>query len=562
MGSELLTPHARAAFFAALAESSLDFVAMASLDGRILYANPSVRRLLGSTEGDVEGVALEELFGPDDRAFAAEVIWAAVRRDGRWHGVCRLHDRATGRPRNVRLSAFFLYHGDSSEPAAFAFTGHDIGEQRRAEQRLRTLVEAGPSLSNSLDYHQTLENLAELVVRTVATFCVIDVFSEMPGRVPRIERIASSHVERRRRDEVRQLARFLPSPGHPKHPVARILRDGASSLVETVDEAWLAGATISAEHANAVRALGLRSLLVVPIVAAGKLLGSLTCALADEVRPRASLPRAYDAEDLFFFEELGRRGGVAIGNALTFEHERSIAVSLQAASLPVRLPFGRGVRLYADYRPGSAEATIGGDWYDAIVLDNGSFQFTIGDVVGHGLRAAIVMTKLRQAMQAAALIDSDPNVVLRVADRTLRLHDPEAFATALAARYDPVTRRLRFASAGHPSPLLRHPDGRLAELGNPGMMLGLRGGDPGPTRVDVMPRGAVLLFHTDGLTEATRDLAEGYARLSAAFSAGRFLTASDPARALVDEVLGGRDAGDDVAVLVATFDYEAVANQA
>ncbi len=544
-----------------MAESSRDFVALFSPDGYVFYANPATARLLEGAGAKVETLQLEELFAPEDRAFVREVIWSAVRREGSWHGESRLLDRPGNRLRNVRLSAFFLYREDS-EPPVLALTGHDIGEQRRAEHRLRTLVDAGPSLSNSLDYHQTLENLAELVVRTLATFCVIDVFDATPGRGPRIQRIATSHVERGRREEVWRLSRFLPPEGNGQHPVARIFRDGHSSLVEHVDDAWLAAATISLEHAEAVRALGLRSLLAVPIVAGGKLLGALTCALADETRPRPTLPQTYDAEDLFFVEELGRRGGVAIENALTFEHERSIAASLQAASLPNRLPAARGVRLYADYRPGSAEATIGGDWYDALVLDDGSFVFTIGDVVGHGLRAAIVMTKLRQAMQAAALVDSDPNVVLAVADRTLRLHDPEAFATALAARYDPVTRRLRFASAGHPPPVLRHPDGRVEELANPGTLLGLRTAEAGPTRIAVMPRGATLLFHTDGLTEATRDIAEGQLRLVTALASGAFLAAADPAQAFVSEVLQGREAGDDVAVLIATFDYEAVANQA
>lgn len=552
MGSKVLTNGDRSNLFVSLSESSRDFVVMASLEGRILYVNPPAGRLLAPAAPEVGG-DFEELFVPEDQAFVREVIWATVRRQGRWHGDFRLHDRAGSRPLNVRLSIFLL-NRDGPEPPVVALTGHDIGEQHRAQHRLRTLVESGPSLSNSLDYHQTLDNLAELVVRTLATFCVIDVFTGTSGRGPRIQRIATSHIEPARREEVRRLSRFLPPEGNGKHPVARIFRDGLSSLVEIVDDEWLANATISPEHAEAVRMLGLRSLLAVPIVAGGKLLGALTCALADESQPRPALPEAYDAEDLFFVEELGRRGGVAIANALTFEHERQIAASLQAASLPAGLPRAPGLRLYADYRPGNAEATIGGDWYDALALDDGTFVFTIGDVVGNGLRAAIVMTKLRQAMQAAAMVDSDPNVVLAVADRTLRLHDASGFATALAARYDPVTRRLRFASAGHPPPILRHPDGRLEELWNPGLLLGLRGADPGPTRVATVPRGAALAFYTDGLTEATRDFDEGRRRLEAALAGGGFLGHPQPAQALVSEVLRGLDAGDDVAVLLALFD--------
>jgi PAS domain S-box-containing protein len=539
-----------ASLFEALAESSRDFVAVASRQGRMLYLNPVAARLIGVTASQPGGLRFEELFAADDRAVATEVIWTSLMRDGHWSGDCRFADRSGSLALNVRLSAFHL----AGEPQAVGLTAHDISGARRAEQRLRALVESGPSLSSSLDYHQTLENLADLVVRTLATFCVIDVFTQTPAGELRIERIAWSHIEKHRREDVRRLSRYLPPPGSEAHPVARLVRDRVSSLVAQVDETWLAGATISAEHADAVRALGLRSLLVVPLVANGRMLGALTCAIATESRRRELLPDAFDAEDLFFVEELGRRGGVAIENALSFEHERLIAASLQVASLPSGLPRAPGLRLHADYRPGNAEATIGGDWYDALVLDDGSIIFTIGDVVGNGLRAGIVMTKLRQAMQAAAMVDSDPNVVLSVADRTLRLHDPNGFATALAARYDPATRRLRFASAGHPPPILRHPDARLEELSNSGLLLGMRSRDAGPTRVVTIPRGATLAFYTDGLIEATRDLEQGQRRLHDALAGTEFLRGSNPARALVTQVLQGRDAVDDVAVLIASFD--------
>jgi hypothetical protein len=536
-------------------------VTIAEPGGNLIYANPAARRLLAlEDDGSLRSLSFADLFSSEDRAFASEAIFGTVAREGRWSGDFRFYDRAFERSRAVRLSAFTIGDEEASDPSAIALVAHDIGLQQRAETRLRTLVESGPSLSRSLDYLETLGNLAELVVRTLATFCVIDVFTPAPSGAIRVERIASLHADRSRQGQLRRLSDFLPSRELEYHPVARILRNGTSSLVETVDDRWIAEVTISAEHAEAVRVLGIRSYLSVPIVANGKVLGALSCAIARESRVRASLPHAYDAEDLFFFEELGRRGGIAIENALTFEHERAIASALQEASLPASLPSGGGLTLHADYRPGKAEATIGGDWYDAHVLENGSYVFTIGDVVGKGLRAAIVMTKIRQAMQAASMVDSDPNVALTVADRTLRLHDPDGIATALAARFDPVTRRLRFASAGHPAPMLRHASGRVEELNTSGLLLGMRSGASAPTRVVTMPPGAALVFYTDGLIEATRDIAEGQRRLHAALRAGAFLGARAPAKALVDEVLGRGEAGDDVAVLIAAFDQEPFAN--
>jgi serine phosphatase RsbU (regulator of sigma subunit) len=96
----------------------------------------------------------------------------------------------------------------------------------------------------------------------------------------------------------------------------------------------------------------------------------------------------------------------------------------------------------------------------------------------------------------------------------------------------------------------------LEELWNPGLLLGLRGDDRAPTRVATVPRGATLLFYTDGLTEATRDFDEGHRRLQDALVGGKFLGHSHPAQALVTEVLQGLEAGDDVAVLVAAFDRD------
>ncbi len=231
--------------------------------------------------------------------------------------------------------------------------------------------------------------------------------------------------------------------------------------------------------------------------------------------------------------------------------ERRIAVSLQEASLPRTLPRFDHLHLTAYYRPGKTEATIGGDWYDAFLLEDGRVVLTIGDVLGNGLRAAITMTKLRQAMQAAAMVEADPNRMLDVADKTLRLHDPDAYATAIAAIYDPKTQATTFASAGHPGPLLRTAGGSVEELGCPGLLLGLRTGKDRRSRVVATPPNSTLVFYTDGLTEATRNVDEGQARLEEAL-AGLDVRGDGAARAVVDIVLRGEDAGDDVAVLIAT----------
>jgi serine phosphatase RsbU (regulator of sigma subunit) len=273
--------------------------------------------------------------------------------------------------------------------------------------------------------------------------------------------------------------------------------------------------------------------------------------LADESGRQISRQPAYDEDDLAFAEEIGRRAGIAIENARMYERERRIAVQLQAASLPAALPRIDHLHLDADYRPGSSEATIGGDWYDAFAVDTRRVMITVGDVLGHGLQAAVTMTKLRQAMQSAAMVNPDPNVMLAVADRTLRMLDVDGYATAVAALYDRDLHTVTFASAGHPGPIMRTPGGDVFEFTSPGLMLGLRTGAENDTTVVPAPPGTTLVFFTDGLVEATRDYEAGQQRLMAAVGGADFTTIERPAQAIANAVLGEVISSDDVALLVA-----------
>ncbi len=230
--------------------------------------------------------------------------------------------------------------------------------------------------------------------------------------------------------------------------------------------------------------------------------------------------------------------------------ERQISTLLQEASLTRRLPSSSHVRFDAAYHPGRDEATIGGDWYDAFALPDGRTAITIGDVMGSGIFAAVAMTKLRQAMQAAAMIDPAPVTMLDVADRTLHLHDPGGYATALAMIYDPATEQATFASAGHLGPLLRAPDGTVSECRSFGTLLGLGMDEPRETVTIGVSAGTAVVLYTDGIVESTRDLLAGQRRLAAALADPALLAETHPAQALVERVLGGLHATDDIAVLL------------
>jgi PAS domain S-box-containing protein len=235
-----------------------------------------------------------------------------------------------------------------------------------------------------------------------------------------------------------------------------------------------------------------------------------------------------------------------------FELAHHVSETLQTASLPAALPAVPEITFSATYRAGQREASIGGDWYDALRLIDGRIVVSIGDVLGSGLSAAITMIAMRQAMRGAAQILADPVSILEAADRTLREERPDGIVTAFVGVYDPVTHTFVYAGAGHPPPLLRRPSGEIVELLAPGLPLGVRRkGDTEPRAIEIEP-GAFLTLYTDGLIEATRDWNVGETRLREA------VAAIDPARGgraaerLAAGILHGA-ASDDVAIMTLAF---------
>ncbi len=232
-----------------------------------------------------------------------------------------------------------------------------------------------------------------------------------------------------------------------------------------------------------------------------------------------------------------------------------VSEAFQVASLPVRLPDVPGVRFSALYRAGKREASVGGDWYDALRLLDGRVVISIGDVAGSGLSAAITMVAMRQAMRGAAQIHADPISILEAADRTLREDAPDRMVTAFVGVYDPVTRGLTYALAGHPTPFVRRPDGEIVALSAPGLPLGVRRKGDTEARGTIVPTGAFLALYTDGLVESTHDFVAGERRLREAV-ARVAVPSSIPAADRLAALVLPNGATDDVAILTLGFEDE------
>ena len=528
--------------FVRLVEASDDYISFGDTAGNARYLNAAGLQLVGleSLEAALQ-TDMWDYFLDEDVPFVKETLLPTLLAEGRWRGELRLRHQTTGAAVPMWHNMFVL-HDDAGNVSGMATVSRDLRERYRIDVGLRTLAEAGAAIYGSLDFQSTMRNVADAVVRSFASFCTVDAIDD-DGE---ISSVAASHRDPSLVPIIERAATLRNA--RSDHPVHRTVRSGDVTLIEELPKDWWDIYGQRDELGEQMDALDMRSVIYVPIRSQqdGTIFGALTCILAG-TDPRVT----YTTEDVRFAEEVAVRAGLAFDHARAYEREKRIAVTLQGASLPKTLPTIDHLYLSADYRPGKSEATIGGDWYDAFALDDGRVGITVGDVLGNGLGAAVTMGRLRQSMRAVATLLAEPNAMLDAADRTVRAESDEAYATALAGVFDPRTHQFTFASAGHPSPVLRHPDGRIEEFRAPGMMLGLRRGTSLQTiTIDVVP-GSTLVFFTDGLTEATRDIDEGQRRLHAAMGDERVAHAENPAHELVELVLAGRPATDDIAVLVA-----------
>jgi serine phosphatase RsbU (regulator of sigma subunit)/anti-sigma regulatory factor (Ser/Thr protein kinase) len=230
------------------------------------------------------------------------------------------------------------------------------------------------------------------------------------------------------------------------------------------------------------------------------------------------------------------------------ELERSVTATLQHSLLRERLPDIPGIEFSARYLPGSAEAEIGGDWYDAIPLRDGKAGVAIGDVVGRGVSAAARMAHLQGAVRAYALEGLRPSVVLERTDAFAQELERRGMATMLYGVLDPEAGTLRFASAGHPPPLILSPAGETSFAeGRSGSPLGTVTFPSYEESVLALEPGSTVLLYTDGLVERpTVPVSEGLEAL--AHAARQMNDPSEICRRLPTLVLDG-GSNDDIALL-------------
>jgi anti-sigma regulatory factor (Ser/Thr protein kinase)/putative methionine-R-sulfoxide reductase with GAF domain len=291
-----------------------------------------------------------------------------------------------------------------------------------------------------------------------------------------------------------------------------------------------------------LREKGIRSLLGVPLLVEGRVLGVLHVGTLT--------PRRFDSDDETLLQLAADRAALTLEHAQLYEHRR-LAEALQRSLLPDSLPAVPGLRLAARYLPAASAARLGGDWYDIFRLPGGTIGVVIGDVVGHGLAAAALMAQLRTAVRAYAFDGHPPGAVVARLNR-LTAHLRAATMTTLAyVVLDPATHLATVVSAGHLPPLVVGPDGRASYLPvESDVALGVVRSARYREQTFQLPEGSSLVLFTDGAVEVRGEpLDAGLERLRRiAEEPG---TVEDLCSRLAGGALHYDEPTDDVAVLVA-----------
>jgi anti-sigma regulatory factor (Ser/Thr protein kinase)/putative methionine-R-sulfoxide reductase with GAF domain len=390
-----------------------------------------------------------------------------------------------------------------------------MSERRRRIQSVTDVALTSMDVEDLLV--ELLERLRELLAVDTAAVLLLDESSQQ------LVATAASGLE----EEVRQGVRVPLGRGF----AGRVAATRQPVILNRVDRTTVVNPVLVDK--------GLRSLLGVPLLVGKMVLGVLHVGSLTD--------RKFDEDDVSLVQLVAGRVAL-VTHARLSDIERATAGALQRSLVPTRLPTVPGLDLAARYVPSEAGG-VGGDWYDVFTLPSGWLSLVIGDVVGHGLRAAVVMGRLRSALRAYALDGGDPATVLAKLDRKVLHFEPGGMATVLYAVLSPSLGELRVSSAGHPLPILATRDGPASLLDLPiDPPLGVRSGVRRRSSTVSVPAGSVLCLYTDGLVERRRQPIDvGLALLRQAVEPG---PAEAVCATVMDRLIGTAAAEDDVALLV------------
>jgi serine phosphatase RsbU (regulator of sigma subunit)/PAS domain-containing protein len=551
----------------AIVENLGEAVAAIAPDGTLRFANAAAAEFAGFP--DAEALVLEgggagllarwNVFDEAGNAIALEDLLVVRALNGE-HPEPRIQhvvERETGRDRWLMTRCAPVHLGGEGQGKDIDFVvwvGEDMTAVKRQEMRERLLSNASKLLGSSLEVDATIDKAAWAVVPELADWARVDLLDERGALV----QMAVAHRDIEKVELLHEWRRdFPPSPADDRGPF-EVLRSGRSIVWSGVTAEDVTRYAQAPRHAELMRAIDTRSILIVPMVVGEELIGTMQLATTGESG------RLLGEGDLELAEELANRAAIAVEHARLHAARTHVATTLQRSLLPPRLPVIPGLTIAARFRAAGTASEVGGDFYDLFEGRDG-WMVLMGDVTGKGPGAAAITSLARYTMRTVAQYEDDPTVMLGRLNATLG-SDPERRQICTAVCVEVLPRvasagvpsegggaRLRIVCAGHPSPILvRSGDGAVEAVGRPGTLLGaFPEGRWTVTEVELRD-GDSLVLYTDGVTDTRGPDGRrfGSERLE------ETLRAIGPAAA--EDIAGGIDAAlqafgeqrDDVAVLV------------
>jgi anti-anti-sigma factor len=425
----------------------------------------------------------------------------------------REDERRSGARTGVPVTAGNWHDDDAAGPLRSAVRQDDV-------EKLRDIQSITDAALSVLDPETLLNVLVDRVKEALQTDTAAVLL--LDRRSGQLVATAASGLE----EEVRQGVRIPLGRGF----AGRIAAQGRPVIIDEVDHTKVVNPILVAR--------GIRSLMGAPLLAEGTVIGVLHVGTLS--------PRAFTSDDADLLQLAADRAALAV-QTLTAQLDRAAAAALQRSLIPSARPAIGGLQMAARYVPGSGH--VGGDWYDVFPLPSGEVCAVIGDVAGTGLKAAVIMGRIRSALRAYAMETADPADVLDRLDRKMRHFEPDAMATVLCAVFSPSMDQVRISSAGHPPPIIAYPGQPSvpADVASD-LLIGVSAVKRRQASTLSFPPGSVLCLYTDGLVERRdQPIDEGIARLCAA------VTGTDPetgCASVMSAMADDNPHNDDVALLI------------
>jgi PAS domain S-box-containing protein len=507
---------------------------------RFTVLNAAAERLIGHERGDLLGRSIWEAF-PDTVGNEFEITYRrAVETQtpqtieayypvplNTWYEVLAW-------PTPDGLSLYFADINARKQAAQ---------EAERSSARLALQARVNAELLAAADVPATVSELPRLLVPLLADGCVVTLL----GPDGRPQDLGCWHADPAGRDVLERYTASRLDVMPAGAPVGRVLATGQPVRSNAAEVRALLP---DSPARDLLLELDAEDAVVLPIPGRDRVLGTLSL-FSGAARPRST-------DDESTAQEVANRVGLALDNARLAQAQSQLAEGLQR-NLLTAPPEPGHAHIVVRYVPASESARVGGDWYDAFMQPSGTTMLVIGDVVGHDVEAAAAMAQLRSLLRGIATYgDGGPAEVLRGLDSSMELLEVSTLATAAVARleqtaeeHDRGLTRLVWANAGHPPPLVIHPDGRQEFLtgGRADLLLGVDSGARRTQHVATLARGTTVLLYTDGLVERrTSDLDAGLARLHAAVRQLADRSLDELCDGVIDRLVDGRP-DDDVALV-------------